>query len=76
LKPANIIRKKNGQCIIVDFGLSKDTQSGLGTASHVGAFKGTPAYSAPEVSLGAENVEKATDVFALGVIFYEVTVDM
>ena len=38
----------------------------------MGAFKGTPAYSAPEVSLGSQNVTKATDVYALGVIFYEV----
>ena len=72
LKPANIIRKKDGRCIIVDFGLSKDTTSALGTATSSGAFKGTPAYSAPEVSLGSQEVTKATDVFALGVIFYEV----
>ena len=76
LKPANIIRKKSGQCIIVDFGLSKDTKIALGTVSHSGEFKGTPAYSAPEVACGPEFVEKATDVFALGVIFYEVTIDV
>ena len=74
LKPANIIRKKSGQCIIVDFGLSKDTKTTLGTVSHDGDFKGTPAYSAPEVQLGPKSVEKATDVFALGVIFYEVII--
>ena len=30
------------------------------------------AYSAPEATVGSENVTKATDVYALGVIFYEV----
>ena len=38
----------------------------------MGAVKGTSAYSAPEVSPGSENVTKATDVYALGVIVYEV----
>ena len=76
LKPANIIRKKNGDCVIVDFGLSKDTVDALGTASATGVFKGTKAYSAPEVCCGTANIVKATDVFALGVIFYEVTVDL
>ena len=58
--------------VIVDFGSSKDTTSALGTATCSGAFKGTFAYSAPEVYLGSREVTKATDVFALGVIFYEV----
>lgn len=33
-------------------------------------------YSAPEVWLGTQHVVKATDVFALGVILYEVTLDV
>jgi len=74
LKPANLMRKKNGLCIIVDFGLSKNTTNAMGTASMTGAFKGTPAYSAPEVSLGSEHVTLSTDVFAMGVIFYEVSI--
>ena len=58
--------------MIIDFGLSKDASNALGTASVVGAFKGTLAYSAPEVAVGSQNVTKATDVYALGVIVYEV----
>jgi len=76
LKPANIIRKKDGRCVIVDFGLSKDTVNLLGSVSHVGILKGTPVYSAPEALLGTEHIVKATDVFALGVILYEVTKDV
>jgi serine/threonine protein kinase len=73
LKPANIMRKMDGMCIIVDFGLSKNTRSGgtVGPQSAVGSFKGTPIYSAPEVSKGSENAMPASDVFSLGVIFYE-----
>jgi serine/threonine protein kinase len=62
----------HGQCIIVDFGLSKNTRSSVGTETASQALKpGTPIYSAPEVTAGSEDATPASDVFSLGVIFYE-----
>ena len=71
LKPANIMRNKDGHCIIVDFGLSKNTRSSVGTETASQAFNGTPIYSAPEVTAGSEHATSASDVFSLGLIFYE-----
>jgi serine/threonine protein kinase len=77
LKPANIVRKrKNGQCIIVDFGLSKDQNVNMGTMTNAGQFKGTRVYAAPELTFGppgggGEVVTPALDVFSMGVILYE-----
>lgn len=72
LKPANVlVEAHNGQPLLMDFGLAKDLgqEEGL-TAS--GAVLGTPAYMAPEQAGGrAELIGKLSDVYALGVILYE-----
>jgi len=70
LKPANIMRRRNGWCVIVDFGLSKDSKVVLGTQSTAGGFKGTKAYSAPEL-LKNNEATPAIDVFSIGVMLYE-----
>lgn len=72
LKPANVlVEASNGQPYLMDFGLAKDLgqEEGL-TAS--GAVLGTPAYMAPEQAGGrTEQIGKLSDVYALGVILYE-----
>jgi len=72
LKPANIMRTNNGYCIIVDFGFSKATSGpAVGSVSVSGSFKGSPAYSPPEGSKGTEFMVLASDVYSMGIIFYE-----
>eukprot|EP00961_Rhodomonas_salina_P246294 3328005-Rhodomonas_salina.3 len=72
LKGANIIRKKSGQIVIVDFGLSKDTTSTMAaTASMMGGPMGTPAYCSPEAEAPASQTP-ASDVFTMGIILYEI----
>src|SRR5262249_43985152 len=64
---------------ITDFGLAKLTaepgqagQAGGEVQTHTGAVLGTPNYMAPEqAQAGAEGVAPACDVYALGVILYE-----
>eukprot|EP00960_Hanusia_phi_P010450 306225-Hanusia_phi.AAC.1 len=68
LKPSNLMRKANGDMIIVDFGLSKSSTSVIQT--QVGALVGTPAYASPE-QLQGQKPCPASDVFAIGVILYE-----
>lgn len=65
-EPAAIISPK-----ITDFGLAKQIERGEGmTAS--GAILGTPSYMAPEQAEGkVKQLGPATDVYALGAIFYE-----
>ncbi|MBC8351518.1 MAG: SUMF1/EgtB/PvdO family nonheme iron enzyme [Planctomycetes bacterium] len=70
LKPDNIMVDQHSEPVIMDFGLArqlggKDTER----LSVNGAVIGTPAYMAPEQTLG--DTSHASDIYSLGVIFYE-----
>ncbi len=68
LKPANALLGRGGEVKIADFGIALDaTQGGL---TRPGIALGTPPYVAPEQLLG-ERVDARCDLFALGVVLYE-----
>jgi serine/threonine protein kinase len=67
IKPANIILTREGSPKITDFGIARLDTSDL---TQEGQLLGTPNYMAPERILGRE-VDHRTDIFSLGVLFYE-----
>jgi len=68
IKPANIISTIEGVVKILDFGLAK--RSGGEAAPGPGTLTGTVAYMSPEQAR-REDVDGRTDVWSLGVAFYE-----
>ncbi len=71
IKPSNILLMPDGAPKIVDFGLAKLVGSDSGL-TRTDAVLGSPAYMAPEQAAGlASAVGPAADVYALGVVFYE-----
>ncbi len=71
LKPGNVMVDGSGHVYVTDFGLAKDLYSGVGLTKP-GTVMGTPSYMAPEQASGKnEEVDRRSDVYALGAIFYE-----
>jgi tRNA A-37 threonylcarbamoyl transferase component Bud32 len=79
IKPENIflLRRKDADFVkVVDFGISKSLHTGSGEAStprltQTGMVLGTPLYMSPEQARGEEDLDQRIDVYALGVILYE-----
>ena len=71
LKPSNVMVTNSGQVKLIDFGLATHSGSSLLTAT--GDVMGTPAYMAPEQVRG-EASDTRTDIWALGVVLYEMLV--
>ena len=67
IKPANILIDRSGQPFLADFGVARIETS---TLTQAGSTVGTLSYMSPEQVKG-ETVDKRSDIFALGVILYE-----
>jgi len=83
IKPENILLDRRGRVKLADFGLVKlvesgpDTAAGLGpigvqsTLTEAGKVMGTPNYMAPEQQEHPGEVDNRADIYALGVVFYQ-----
>ncbi len=69
LKPENVLITDDGTVKLMDFGLARSITSRI---TSEGVIEGTVYYLAPEQALG-RNVDGRTDLYALGVMLYELT---
>ncbi|MEZ4459070.1 MAG: serine/threonine-protein kinase [bacterium] len=76
IKPANIMVGTFGEVYVMDWGLAVslgDAELGLPRAIESKSVVGTPAYIAPEMTIGAsERLAPSTDVYLLGAVLFEV----
>jgi tetratricopeptide (TPR) repeat protein/predicted Ser/Thr protein kinase len=68
LKPQNIILDERDRVVVMDFGIARSIQ--LGSMTQTGVVLGTPAYMSPEQAKG-EELDARSDLFSVGIIFYE-----
>ena len=72
IKPANILIDRQGNALVADFGIAQmiGTPDSEMTATDV--IMGTLAYMSPEQKISSTNVDQTTDIYAMGIILYEI----
>lgn len=71
IKPSNIILMRDGRIKLADFGLATQMEPEEGGTSDEDQAGGTPAYAAPEQFAAGQLVDQRADVYALGVMIYQ-----
>jgi serine/threonine protein kinase len=71
IKPANILVTKDGRAKVADFGLARPLTEESGGLTQTNMVMGTPDYMAPEQRTGVGHPDHRADIFALGVMLYE-----
>jgi serine/threonine protein kinase len=67
IKPSNIMLTEDGKAILMDFGLTME----VGADNTLGTAFGTPRYIAPEQAINSQRAVPQSDIYALGVVLYE-----
>jgi serine/threonine protein kinase len=70
VKPSNILVDQRGNCLLTDFGLARIVSGYANKLTGSGFMVGTPEYMSPEQGL-SEAVDGRSDIYALGVVLYE-----
>jgi serine/threonine protein kinase len=73
IKPDNILLdKESGRALVTDFGIARAIQEGADSRlTATGVAIGTPAYMSPEQAAGDREIDGRTDLYALGVVAYQ-----
>jgi serine/threonine-protein kinase len=68
VKPGNVFVGSDGRVTILDLGIARPRQSAL---TQTGIVVGSPMYMAPEQITGADDLDARADIYALGVVLFE-----
>ncbi len=71
IKPANIMLTRQNEVKITDFGLAKDLARSASMVTETHMVMGTPEYAAPEQFNDHREVDHRADIYALGVMMYQ-----
>ncbi|THH31245.1 hypothetical protein EUX98_g2950 [Antrodiella citrinella] len=74
IKPANILLSSENVPVFVDFGFAERYDTTLDTAFHSNLSYGTPEYLSPERARGMPHDTRKSDVWSLGITFFEILV--
>jgi tetratricopeptide (TPR) repeat protein len=70
IKPENILLH-DGRALVADFGIAVAPSAGDTRLTEAGASIGTPGYMSPEQALGERQIDARSDIYAVGVMLYE-----
>ncbi len=74
IKPENILLQ-GGHALVADFGIALAVQTAAGARmTQTGLSLGTPQYMSPEQAMGERSIDARSDIYALGVVTYEMLV--
>jgi tetratricopeptide (TPR) repeat protein len=75
IKPDNVLLS-DGHAVVTDFGVAKAVSASSGSSSltSLGVALGTPAYMAPEQAVADPHVDHRADIYAVGILAYEMLV--
>ncbi len=71
VKPGNVMVTRDGEPVLLDFGLVRDSTADGESLTATGAVLGTPAYMSPEQVSGKPVLDRRSDVYSLGAVLYE-----
>lgn len=70
IKPANILFNEANEAVLSDFGIAKAENRNT-QLTQIGAIIGTAKYMSPEQARGVDVIDGRSDLYSLGVVFYE-----
>ncbi|MDX9856538.1 MAG: protein kinase [candidate division Zixibacteria bacterium] len=74
IKPANILIDRQGNPRVADFGIAQIVGRAESDMTAADVVMGTVAYMSPEQKVSSTNVDQTTDIYAIGIIIYEILV--